>query len=56
MTFCEDLIIVSDSIKKIPKFHQYNNIEVENALKIFIAGAKFRINKKTNEVSDERTL
>ncbi|KAE9533976.1 hypothetical protein AGLY_008712 [Aphis glycines] len=35
---------VSESIKKIGKFKHINTIDVETPMKIFIAGAKFRLN------------
>jgi hypothetical protein len=36
---------VSESINKIGKFKHCNTIDVETPMKIFIAGAKFHLNK-----------
>lgn len=38
-------MFVPDSIKKIPKFKHYDTIDVDNTIKIFISGAKFRLVK-----------
>lgn len=41
-------VLIIDSIKKIKKFLNFNSIDVEQPIKIFIAGAKFR-NKSESE-------
>jgi len=40
------ILFVSESIKSIGKFKNYNTIDVEQSIKIFIAGAKFREQSK----------
>ena len=40
---------IIDAVKNMKRYHKYDKIDVEQPMKIFIAGAKFRDNNKTSE-------
>ncbi|XP_025420071.1 uncharacterized protein LOC112690315 [Sipha flava] len=45
--------IIFDSVKKMKRYQKYDKIDVEQPIKIVIAGAKFRRNKPCQEQSSD---
>ncbi|KAF0763037.1 kinesin-related protein 2-like, partial [Aphis craccivora] len=41
--------LIFNSIKKIEKFKDSNTIDIEGPIKVFIAGAKFRLKTPNND-------
>lgn len=39
----------TEAVKKMKKFSKFDTIDVENSLRIFIAGAKFRDSSRKNQ-------
>lgn len=47
-------IIITEAVRKIKVFENVSNSDIEEPIKIYIAGATFRIKaKKTNELTDD---